>query len=235
MDHIRKTIATFVEKVEQMERDILDAKRMVNMLYKELGEPAKYNLEVKPEEAPAVHGNWRPDEFYGQSLSGAVRRILEARKNAGLSSASINEIYEAMKAGGYQFGSQDDENAKSVLRQSLRKNTAVFHRLPNGTYGLKEWYPNLKERPKTSGETEVKEDGDEPEPVTGPHAEPVTTTSAPPSTRRAHEPVTGPHAEPVTVRAEPVTGPPAEPASVDRRTGSRNGRHEKVGSGSSSP
>jgi hypothetical protein len=26
----------------------------------------------------------------------------------------------------------------------LRKRSAVFHKLPNGTWGLKEWYPNAK-------------------------------------------------------------------------------------------
>jgi hypothetical protein len=162
MDHIRKTVETFVAKAEQLERDLLDTKRTVNMLLKQLGDPPRYNLETKSDETAAVHGSWRTDEFYGQPLASVVKRILLARKAAGLGAASINDIFEAMKAGGFQFGSQDDVNAKTVLRQSLRKNTAVFHRLPsNGNYGLKEWYPNVKEKPKTNGDNGGKEEGDD--------------------------------------------------------------------------
>lgn len=36
-----------------------------------------------------------------------------------------------------------DENAKRSLRISMTKNPA-FHKIPNGDYGLSEWYPNAK-------------------------------------------------------------------------------------------
>ena len=33
----------------------------------------------------------------------------------------------------------------------MRKNSSIFHRLPNGQYGLTAWYPNMK-RPKVAVE-----------------------------------------------------------------------------------
>jgi hypothetical protein len=159
MDHIRQTAETFIAKVEQLERELLEHKKMVNMLLKTLGEPERYNLEPEPEAAVPVHGNWRSDEFYGQPLAAVVRKILLARKAVNLGAAPVNDIYAAMKEGGFDFGSQDDESAKHGLRASLRKNTFAFHRLPNGNYGLKEWYPAAKER-KSNGASEVKEEDD---------------------------------------------------------------------------
>ena len=45
--------------------------------------------------------------------------------------------------GGYEFPKRAD-NAKRSLKISMRKNR-IFHRLPTGAYGLKEWYPSATE------------------------------------------------------------------------------------------
>src|SRR5437773_2529987 len=110
MDHVRKTVDTLIERAEELERDLLDTKRMVNqLLTKVLHEPARYTLEPDPAEAAPVHGNWRVDEFYGLPLSSAVKRILLSRKAAGLGAATVAEIYAAMTAGGYNFETKDEE------------------------------------------------------------------------------------------------------------------------------
>ena len=35
---------------------------------------------------------------------------------------------------------------------SLTKNSQTFHKLPNGKYGLREWYPAVKDKKPGSGE-----------------------------------------------------------------------------------
>ena len=59
--------------------------------------------------------------------------------------ASVSEIYEAMLAGGYEFEAKDADNAKRGLRISLTKSSATFTKLPQGKYGLREWYPTVKD------------------------------------------------------------------------------------------
>lgn len=63
-----------------------------------------------------------------------------------------------MIAGGYQFETKDDNNAMRGMRISMAKNIK-FHKLPNGKWGLKEWYPNVKEDKEKEVETESNEDG----------------------------------------------------------------------------
>jgi hypothetical protein len=58
--------------------------------------------------------------------------------------ATVKEIYDALKAGGYKFETKNDANAMRNLRISLTKNTSIFHKLPGGEFGLNEWYPKLK-------------------------------------------------------------------------------------------
>jgi hypothetical protein len=86
----------------------------------------------------------RRGQFYGQPLATCLRTILEMRRSAGGEDvASVNELYAALKEGGYAFEAKDDENAKNGVRISLRKNSQ-FHRIPSGDWGLRSWYPNIK-------------------------------------------------------------------------------------------
>jgi hypothetical protein len=70
--------------------------------------------------------------------------ILKMREASGLGPASVREIYEALSLGGYQFGTDKKESAIRGLRISLGKSTKAFHKLPNGSFGLMEWYPEIK-------------------------------------------------------------------------------------------
>ena len=99
--------------------------------------------DVKVAQHAAV-GPLKGDEYYGKGFQTVVRTILEARKITGAGPATVNEIYLAMTSGGYVFDAKDDENAKRGLRISLGKSTHTFHKLPNGKFGLLEWYPAIK-------------------------------------------------------------------------------------------
>jgi hypothetical protein len=88
----------------------------------------------------AVHA----DQYYGKSMITAARELLEARKAAGPGPALPREIYDGLVAGGLQFDTEIETNRLTSLRAVLRKNSGIFHRLPNGQYGLLAWYPKVK-------------------------------------------------------------------------------------------
>lgn len=109
----------------------------------------------------------KPDSFYGKKLQTAVREYLEMRHASarGTNPATPKEIYEAITAGGFQFEAKTADIAMVGLRALLRKRTAFFHKLPNGTYGLTSWYPDLK-KPKASTVHEAEEEEVETETAT---------------------------------------------------------------------
>lgn len=93
----------------------------------------------------------KPDSFYGKKLQTAIREYLELRYAIahGTNPATPKEIYEAITAGGYQFEAKTADIAMVGMRALLRKRTAFFHKLPNGTYGLTSWYPDAKKPKQT--------------------------------------------------------------------------------------
>ncbi len=114
----------------------------------------------------------KPDTFYGKKLQTAVREYLEMRKLQNLGPATPREIYDAITLGGFKFEAKDANTALVGMRALLRKRTAFFHRLPNNTYGLTSWYPDLKKQ-KPGAVAEVEEEEEEEE-----ETETATTTKA---------------------------------------------------------
>lgn len=102
------------------------------------------------------------DTFFGKRMGTAARQFLEMRKAQGGGPAKPREIFDALKLGGFQFETKDEGVAIISLRNMLRKNTQVFQKLPNGTYGLRAWYPGAK-KPKspTAGGDESDDTTDE--------------------------------------------------------------------------
>jgi len=145
--------------IEDLKNEIAARMRMVNGLLKLQGKDPLF----PDSDTFASTGSMkiRPDQFYSKGLSTAAREFLNMRKDSG--PATLDEIYAALVRGSFKFDA-DEANAKPALKQSLTKNTAIFHRLPNGTYGLAEWYPGRK-----NGE----EDAPPAKPRKGPEAKPV--------------------------------------------------------------
>lgn len=149
-DKIESAIEEVVKIVETQEREIREKKRVVNSLCALVGKGPRYT-----DEELTTSGQMQAvatDEYYGREVSDVIEDILKRRKAAGGNGpASVAEIYEAMKAGGYRFNAKSDENAKRPLYISLGKNPK-FHRLPNGDFGLTAWYPAIREaKPKNVG------------------------------------------------------------------------------------
>ena len=141
-EHIQKTIAELQTKIAEEAEATRQKKKVVNDLCAMVGIPPVYSDVNEPNKMSIA--NIRGDQFYGRGLSTCVREYLEARKAANLGPANIYEIYDALKAGGYETEGAD-EDARRGIAISLAKNTSIFHRLPNSDkIGLLSWYPNAK-------------------------------------------------------------------------------------------
>jgi hypothetical protein len=127
------------EKLQKQLEQVRKTKSAINALCEADDEPPRYT-DI---EQGGATGKIRSDQFYGQPLATCVRTILEMRRGAQLGAASVNEIFDALAAGGYAFETKNEDNAKTGLRQSLRKNS-VFHKVPGGQWGLLSWYPNAR-------------------------------------------------------------------------------------------
>jgi len=146
-DDILNTIEVLTKRVGAKEEEASKLKKLVNELCAEAGVTARYpNIA----ESNGAIGGIRSDQFYGQTLTAAIRNYLEHRKASGFGAAGLNEIYLAVRDGGYKFESKNEENAKISVGNTLRKTSSIFHRLPNGQYGLLTWYPSAKAKPESA-------------------------------------------------------------------------------------
>jgi hypothetical protein len=134
-------INRLVDEINKDEAALQEKKRMVNTLCSYASRAPMY---LDAEKLAKTVGAILPDQFYGKPLATATREYLEMRRASNLGAANIKEIFENLQAGGFKFETKNEANAMRGLRQSLTKNSVTFHKLPNGTYGLLEWYPNAK-------------------------------------------------------------------------------------------
>lgn len=148
-DEFAPAIARMMADVRRLEDEANELKRTVNKLCQYANRPPAYS--VADTKVPDVF-NIRRDQFYGVPLATAVREYLSMRgdpKTGGLGATTVNEIFAALKEGGFAFDTKNDENAKRGLRISLAKNVAAFTKVPGigeGAFGLTEWYPTVKSR-----------------------------------------------------------------------------------------
>jgi len=156
-DHILKTLEEIQRAVSALEEQLNEKKRMANYLSGMAGGRDIYLIEDAAS-ASAMPSNG--DEYYGMAAMTAIRKVLEARKSANLGPATPVEIYDTLIAGGYQFETANENNAKNSLRVTLAKRTTTFHKLPNGKYGLVKWYEKIKGA-KKAGKKNVAEDDSE--------------------------------------------------------------------------
>lgn len=150
-EHILRTIDELKNDLHQQEAEVADTKRLINKLCARAGIQVMYP-EPDAASTSGVSLSIRGDQFYGQPLATCMRAVLEMRRSLNQGPASVNELYASLEQGGYRFDTKDEQNAKRNLRISLQKNP-IFHRLPQGTYGLVEWYPAIKRRGSNSEES----------------------------------------------------------------------------------
>jgi hypothetical protein len=124
--------------IEKAATRIQELKRSANVLAAAEGEAIVYADAEEQISTGATSTAIRADLFTQYSTpSTAARAYLEHRgKTTG--AATLDDIFDALKRGGYEFEG-NDVDAKSSLRIALGKDMQM-KRLANGSYGLLAWY-----------------------------------------------------------------------------------------------
>ncbi len=144
VDHFSLTVARLQQKIQEHEQSILKIKRTINSLAEVEDQPPVYADADLQATSPAT-SQFRPDQFFGKPLATSVTMILEQRQKTNMGAASADELYAALVAGGYDFETSSDTNAKRMLSISLSKNM-LFLRTPNGHWGMRKWYKKSDKR-----------------------------------------------------------------------------------------
>lgn len=150
MKHAEQTIADLENRLDELNAEARKIKSAINCLCDVMNKPPKY--QDIDEESDKMAGQ-RPDEFYGRPLATVITDVLEKRQAAGQGAASLDEIYEQLVAGGYEFTGKNDGIKKRGLAISMSKTSRKFHHLPNDTWGLKAWYPGARDAKKNAEDT----------------------------------------------------------------------------------
>lgn len=209
IESVERTIQLVQTRIHDLERQLVDQKKAVNTLCGLLGKPAMYEIDGAATSSIEIV----PDEFYGKKLRTAIRVILEKRRASGQGAATLDDLVDALVKGGYHFDRSNDENSKRGVYNTLSKNAGVFHKLPNGRYGLLEWYPHTR-----TGGTDH-----EPDEMNGKE----TLDGVPPHQHDGSPNMRAPHA-PFAAEAPPAAPAPAPTAPAVERVTKTKGEDRSV-------
>ncbi len=138
-----------MQDVEKVQVQLAEKKKIANTMASLYGVEAPFTDVDVPAASGAVI---RADLFANYTAPSEAARAFLKLRDGEKGSATLDAIFEALESGGFVFGSTKNE-AKGGLRIALGKDS-LARKLPNGTYGLWEWYPNAKrdrEKKKTAG------------------------------------------------------------------------------------
>lgn len=131
-DELAPAIAVLRRKLDEQLRGVSETKKLINMLHKSMGQAEPFT------DLSESSGIIRPDQFYGKQFATAASEYLEMRKQA----CQPDEILKGLAEGGFDFdvmGWRESDRLRA-LAISLAKNNVKFHRLKNGSFGLRSWY-----------------------------------------------------------------------------------------------
>jgi hypothetical protein len=159
-EEFQPAIDALQKDLADLERKVIEAKTTINKLCELAGGTALYPDVGSPSAATIT--TIRADTFYGKVLTTAAREYLEMRKVQNLGPATTRDIYDAIISGGFEFETDNANNAMTGMRQTMGKNSSIFHRLPNGNWGLTSWYERVKAKKakNTSGQSEDDENNE---------------------------------------------------------------------------
>lgn len=158
-DHVLQTIDMLVSDVTTKQKEIAELQRTINYLCTKAGIATKYEqIETPGAAANSASLTIAPDEYHGKPLNRAVTDYMNRRAKSmpNAKTASAEEIYDVLIRGGYTFEQRSKDEQMHSLKTSLGKSTHTFRKLPNGTYGLVEWYGEnepKQRRPRKAGAT----------------------------------------------------------------------------------
>lgn len=142
------------QKMAPLLAEIKNLQQALNSAATIYGESIPYPKLIENEQSSGII---HPDDFFGSSLAGAVKKFLRMKGR----SANAEEILEALEKGGYEF--PEEWKKKDYLKNvaiSLSKNRYdLVYLKSNKTFGLPEFYPELDTiRSKNKKRTEVADD-----------------------------------------------------------------------------
>jgi hypothetical protein len=140
---LRSAIEELLEDLKQQQEELAETKKTINALCKRLGDAPMF-ADVAPEHISS--GQVRADQYYGKPLATAAQEYLERRHQA----CPAEEIMRGLQEGGFNFKALrwKEKDRLRAFAISLAKNSKTFHKLPNGTFGLPGWYPELARSPR---------------------------------------------------------------------------------------
>jgi hypothetical protein len=137
-DRLSIAIEELEAQLQSQLEELAETKKVINSLLKRMGQPPRFT-DVAVEQV----GTMRRDQFYGKPLATCLQEIIGAKKQA----CTLDEMLSLLAQGNFDFkvtGWKEDDRARS-LAISMSKNP-VFHRLPNGSWGLLSMYPEVMAR-----------------------------------------------------------------------------------------
>jgi len=150
-DKLISAVEVLLTQLQEQIQEVSETKKTINALRRRMGQEPLF-ADVAAEQIGSA--SIRSDQFYGKSVLIAAREFLEMRRRA----CSAEDIIEGLKQGGFDFKAltwKEGDRLRS-FSMTLAKNSKMFHRLPNGTFGLPAWYPEVmnkraeeKERPES--------------------------------------------------------------------------------------
>lgn len=153
----QKVLADIQAKIETHLEEVAKLKKTANMVADIAGQGPIY---TDVDEGSKAVGPTRADAYYGKPLATAVREYLEFRRQA----VPVEDIQKGLEQGGFDFDSMGWPKGARLraLAISISKNTNVFHKLPNGMWGLNSWYPEAtqKKKAKAKSRSRTGDDGE---------------------------------------------------------------------------
>jgi len=127
----QRIITTVVKQLEDEEQRI---KAAINSLCAVIGQPRKYD-EVTSE----LHqtSQTRPDQYKGKRIAYAVEEILKKWREAGISSATLDQLYKELLLGGFAYINRTVGLQKRGIAIAMGKQSEKFQKLTNGAWSLK--------------------------------------------------------------------------------------------------
>ena len=131
---LQPAVEALLDELKVLDNQRTELVRTVNMLYRRMGKP---EIPLPGETPVAGSQTIRPDQFFGRPLATAVTELLDARRSA----MPLDEVVEALLAGGHQFRGEHPKRSLAIAISKNRK----FLTVPNtDAVGLREWYPTAK-------------------------------------------------------------------------------------------
>lgn len=131
-------------------------KQAINVLYETLGDSPPYLHE----EDLGAKQSIKRDQFFRKGFAPAASAFLKIKGHA----CTAEEVLRGLEEGGFDFPWEESDRLRSVAI-SLAKNSVLFQKLPNNTFGLLSWYgPETQTRRKRTvkNNVEIEEDDSEP-------------------------------------------------------------------------